>query len=135
MNIRKNPATSITELIDYELFYGLKEPNTEATIKSISVQEFEQWQTQNQDFQLIDVREAYEYDIVNLKGELIPLSAVVEQQHKINPTKPVVIHCRSGKRSAEAIQLLEKLGFKNLYNLEGGILAYAKEIDTTMPVY
>ena len=73
----------------------------------------------NVDFQLIDVREPYEYEISNLKGELIPLSQVVEQKDKIAKDKKVIIHCRSGKRSADAIRELETLyQFDNLYNLQ-----------------
>jgi adenylyltransferase/sulfurtransferase len=82
------------------------------------------------------VREDYEYDIANIGGELIPLGKVEEHINKISSDKDVVIYCRSGKRSADAIQVLEKkYGFKNLYNLKGGILAYADEIDQSLAKY
>jgi adenylyltransferase/sulfurtransferase len=88
------------------------------------------------DFQLIDVREAHEYDICNLNGELIPLSEVPHNVDKIDKNKQVVIHCRSGKRSGDSILWLEKNHkLENLYNLKGGILAWAREIDPTMPTY
>ncbi|MBX2842477.1 MAG: rhodanese-like domain-containing protein [Flammeovirgaceae bacterium] len=105
-------------------------------MKEITVKELANMVKDNTDFQLIDVREPYEYDIANLKGELIPLAQVEESFNKINSEKQVVVHCRSGKRSADAIELLEKkYGFKNLYNLKGGILAWADEIDDSLPKY
>jgi adenylyltransferase/sulfurtransferase len=80
-------------------------------------------------FQLIDVREQHEFDDMNLKGELIPMGEVMENADKIAKDKQVVIHCRSGKRSAAVIQALEtQLGYSNLYNLKGGILAYIEEV-------
>lgn len=131
----KNPTQ--TELIDYEIFCGIGQENgQDADVKEITVKELETWQAGNKDFQLIDVREGYEYDIANLGGELIPLAEVEKEVNKIASDKEVVIHCRSGKRSADAIQLLEqKYGFKNLYNLKGGILAYADEIDQSLAKY
>ena len=126
----------ITQLIDYESFCGFQ-PSTDApTVEEISVNNLKEWMERGQSFQLIDVRNKYEYDIVNLGGELIPLDAIAEQNDKINRTGPVVLHCRSGKRSAEAIiKLQSQFGFTNLLNLSGGILAYAKEIDQNLPVY
>ena len=131
----KNPTQ--TELIDYEMFCGIGQENGQtANVKEITVKELESWQAEKKDFQLIDVREGYEYDIANLGGELIPLAKVEKAVNKIASDKEVVIHCRSGKRSADAIQLLEqKYGFKNLYNLKGGILAYADEIDQSLAKY
>jgi len=87
-------------------------------------------------FQLIDVREPHEFEIANLGGELIPLGNLVNEVDKIRRDVPVIIHCRSGARSAAAVNELEKrFGFDNLYNLKGGILAYAKEIDPGISVY
>ena len=131
----KNPTQ--TELIDYEMFCGIGQENGQsANVKEITVKELEAWKDENKDFQLIDVREGYEYDIANLGGELIPLAEVEKEVNKIASDKEVVVHCRSGKRSADAIQLLEqKYGFKNLYNLKGGILAYADEIDQSLAKY
>lgn len=88
-----------------------------------------------EDFQLIDVREQKEYDFANLGGELIPLNTLPDNVDKIASDKKVVIHCRSGKRSANAIMFLERQGFDNLYNLEGGILAWSDEIDPSVPKY
>ena len=131
----KNPTQ--TGLIDYEIFCGIGQDNgQEANVKEITVKELETWQADEKDFQLIDVREGYEYEIANLGGELIPLAEVEKEVNKIASDKDVVVHCRSGKRSADAIQVLEqKYGFKNLYNLKGGILAYADEIDQSLAKY
>ena len=108
----------------------------QAEIKEITVHEFYELQYLNVDYQLIDVREPYEYDIVNLSGKLIPLEQVVANAVTIPKDKKVIIHCRSGKRSATAIRDLENIyGFENLYNLKGGILAYAEEIDNSLPRY
>jgi adenylyltransferase/sulfurtransferase len=84
----------------------------------------------------VDVREAFEYEIANLGGQLIPLSTVAANADRISLDKKVVIHCRSGKRSADAIRVLEsQFGFQNLYNLKGGILAWAEEVDTSVAKY
>jgi sulfur-carrier protein adenylyltransferase/sulfurtransferase len=89
-----------------------------------------------EDFQLIDVREPHEYDICNLEGELIPMSEIPHNVDKIARDKKVVLHCRSGKRSGDMLLWLEKNhGFDNLYNLKGGVLAWSREIDPTMPQY
>ena len=69
-------------------------------------------------------------------GELIPLDSVVDNVERIASDKQVIVHCRSGVRSANAIRALEdKFGFNNLYNLKGGILAYADEVDSSLAKY
>lgn len=131
----KNPT--LFELIDYDQFCGLKsvESNTDK-VKEITAQELHELIEKDSDFQLIDVREQFEYEFVNLNGELIPLKSLIENVEKISHNKKVVLHCRSGQRSAEAIVLLEeKYGLQNLYNLKGGILAYANEVDTSLARY
>ncbi len=136
LKVAKNPETKITELINYEQFCGIFPDAEEDAVKEITVQELDSLRNLKEDFQLIDVREPYEYDIANLGGELIPLGEVLRNTAKISKDKKVIVHCRSGKRSADAIRDLETLhGYTNLYNLKGGILAHAKEIDTTMPTY
>jgi adenylyltransferase/sulfurtransferase len=133
LKVRKDPNNalngnnpSITALIDYEEFCGLgNEINTNRQIKSINVYELEKLIVEKVDFQLIDVRETYEYDIVNINGQLIPKDSITQDVDKIEKNKKVVIHCRSGKRSADVIEILETHhGFDNLYNLEGGILEW-----------
>jgi len=122
----KNPT--ITKLIDYEFFCGLKNPNEKA-LKEITVQEFSQLQEQGEPYQLIDVREPNEYETANIGAELIPLATVAEHADRFRRDVKVVVHCRSGVRSAKAIrELEEKFGFDNLYNLKGGILAYQEQL-------
>ncbi len=105
-------------------------------MREITVQELKDMQDNNEDFQLVDVREPDEYEVANLNGELIPLGQVLQEHEKISREKKVVIHCRSGARSGNAVQLLEQQhGLDNLYNLKGGIRAYSMEIDPSIPLY
>jgi len=98
-------------------------------MKEITAKELKQLIDSKADYQLIDVREEYEFDEVNLKGQLIPMGEVMDNMEKISKDKQVIIHCRSGKRSASVIQVLESQhGYTNLYNLKGGILAYIEEV-------
>ena len=131
----KNPT--ITELIDYVQFCGLSNGEVEETeVKEISVLDLKTMFDKKADFQLIDVREPYEYDIVNLKGELIPEKQIEQYAGKIARDKKVVVHCRTGVRSKRAIlQLESQFNFDNLYNLKGGVLAYADEVDPSLTKY
>jgi rhodanese-related sulfurtransferase len=104
-------------------------------MQEITVEELKAMQDEGKDFQLIDVREDFEYEMSNLNGTLIPLGGIMIETEKIAKDKPVVVMCRSGKRSAAAIMQLEQLGYTNLYNLQGGILAWAQDIDPEMQVY
>ena len=105
-------------------------------MKEITVQQLKEMQNNKEDFQLIDIREEYEFDICNLGGQLIPMGEVADNIEKIDRNKKVVVHCRSGKRSASVIQMLEQQhGFTNLINLKGGIMAWAEEIDQEMAKY
>lgn len=104
-------------------------------MEEISVEELKRKIDNGEDFQLIDVRETFEYEVSNLGGENIPLSGIMIESDKIATDKPVIVQCRSGKRSAAAIMQLQTLGFDNLYNLEGGILAWKEKYDPNMPVY
>lgn len=104
-------------------------------MKEITVEELKSMMDGNEEFQLIDVREPFEYEVSNLNGLNIPLSGILVEVDKISKEVPVVIHCRSGKRSAQAIMLLEQQGYDNLSNLEGGILAWQEDIDPDMDVY
>ncbi len=137
LKVSKNPnLVPITELIDYDMFCGFKPKNdthTEGPLqgdkKEVSPDEFKKMQAQNIDFQLIDVREAYEYEVANLGGTLIPLSILSQKTDLISKEKQVIIHCKSGGRSAKAIAQLEQLGFTNLWNLTGGIDGFDINID------
>ncbi|MBE8712974.1 rhodanese-like domain-containing protein [Sphingobacterium hungaricum] len=104
-------------------------------MREITVQDLKSMIDRNEEFQLIDVREPFEYEVSNLNGDNIPLSGVVIESDKISKDIPVVVQCRSGKRSAQAIMLLEQEGFTNLSNLKGGILAWKEELDPELDVY
>lgn len=104
-------------------------------MKEVSVEELKEKLDSKEDFQLIDVRETFEYETSNLEGENIPLGGLLIEADKISSDKPVIIMCRSGKRSAAAVMQLEHRGFTNLYNLKGGILAWQETFDPNMPVY
>lgn len=104
-------------------------------MQEITVEELKKMQDNGEDFQLIDVREDFEYEMSNLGGELIPLGGIMIETDKIAKDKPVIVMCRSGKRSAAAVMQLEQQGYTNLYNLKGGILAWAQEIDPELNVY
>ena len=123
-------STEIKELIDYEQFCGISA--IEKPVKEISTLELENWISNGEDFQIIDVRETSEYEQINIGAHLIPLGEVIARNHEIEREKKVVIHCRSGARSAKAIRQLEEIGFDNLYNLKGGILAIEQE--TLLPL-
>ena len=98
-------------------------------MKEVTVQELKQKMDNKEDFQLIDVREEYEYDEVNIGAELIPMGNIVDNIDKISRDKQVIIHCKSGARSGSIVSVLEaQFGFTNVYNLKGGILAYLNEI-------
>lgn len=119
----KSNNVAITTLQDKYDFSCEIKPNK---IKEITVAELKSLIDNNQDFQLIDVREQFEYDDVNIGAELIPLNSILQNQFKILKDKKVILHCKSGMRSAKAITLLQENGFENLYNLKGGIDAYLK---------
>jgi adenylyltransferase/sulfurtransferase len=125
---------SIKKLIDYDSFCGLTQKSKSLDMKEVTVNELKAMMDSNSEFQLIDVREPHENEISNLGGQLIPMAEVPHNLDRISKDKKVVIHCRTGGRSGSIIQWLEKNhGFKNLYNLKGGIKAWAQEIDPSMP--
>ncbi len=128
MIVTKNRLKCLVDKTTFENYLYL-------TMKEISVQELKEKRDKGEDFQLIDVREDFEYEMSNLGGLSIPLGGILIETEKVDKTKPVVVMCRSGKRSAAAIMQLEQQGYTNLYNLRGGILAWAAEIDPTINVY
>lgn len=135
LKIKKNTTLKITELVNYDEFCGINKIN-KLEMKEITVQELKRWMDEGKDFQLVDVREQHEFDFCNLKGDFIPLNTIMDDPDKISKDKPVVVHCRSGARSANAILALsERFGHDNLLNLKGGILAWSKEIDPSVPQY
>ncbi len=131
----QNSRAKIKSLINYDEFCGIATNPTNA-MKEVTVQELKALIDSGADFQLIDVREPHEYDICNLGGELIPQGEIPHQVEKVSKDRQVILQCRSGARSGNMVQWLEKNhGFTNLYNLKGGILAWAREIDPAMPTY
>ena len=87
------------------------------------------------DLFILDVREPHEYQICNINGKLIPLGDLPKRVSELDSSREIVAHCRSGKRSADAVEFLQKAGFKKIWNLKGGILAWSDEVDPSMPKY
>lgn len=144
LKLARNPKNPLngdhptqTSLIDYDQFCGIEAPKKTANeVKEVAPDQYASWVENGESVTLIDVREPFEYAIANMGGELIPLASVVESAARIPRQGKVVIHCRSGVRSARAIQQLEsEHGFDNLYNLKGGILAYADDVDSSLAKY
>lgn len=130
MKFPQNPELKITELVDYEDFCGLK-PAPDQALPSIDVPRLQELMEDADSFQLIDVRESYEYAAENLGGILIPLAELEHNLSRIARDKPVVVHCQSGQRSAKAVRLLLDKGFREVYNLQGGLRAWKQEISAT----
>ncbi|KDN19374.1 adenylyltransferase/sulfurtransferase MoeZ [Amycolatopsis rifamycinica] len=141
VKIRKDPDTpKITELIDYEAFCGVvsDEAASAASGSTITPAELKAKFDSGENFALIDVREPHEYEIVNIKGAtLIPKDRILsgEALSELPQDKPIVLHCKSGARSAEALAALHAAGFKDATHLGGGVLAWAKQIDPSLPTY
>ena len=87
-------------------------------------------------FVLIDVREPHEYKICNIPGaKLIPLGEIGKRLGELDPQADIVIHCKSGMRSARACGILKAAGFKQVRNMKGGILAWSERVDPSVPKY
>jgi sulfur-carrier protein adenylyltransferase/sulfurtransferase len=128
----------IHQLIDYNEFCGIRgeeEPESNLLVPEISASELKQRLDQGDDLFILDVREPHEYQICNLKGHLIPLGELPRRVHELDSSHEIVAHCRSGKRSAEAVDFLRKAGFRKIHNLHGGILAWSTEVDPSVPRY
>jgi molybdopterin/thiamine biosynthesis adenylyltransferase/rhodanese-related sulfurtransferase len=141
VKIRKDPETpKITELIDYDAFCGVvsDEAADAAAGSTITPAELKAKFDNGDVFELIDVREPHEYEIVNIKGaKLIPKDRILsgEALSELPQDRPIVLHCKSGARSAEALAALHQAGFKDATHLGGGVLAWARQIDTSLPTY
>ena len=106
------------------------------TIKSITVHQLKKMMDEQQKFQLIDCREDEEYEFCNIGGELIPVGDAEENVEKIRRDIPVIVYCHTGMRSARVIAHLQRnYGLSNLLNLTGGIHAWSREIDPSVPQY
>ena len=101
----------------------------------ISVQELKAWKDEGKDFVLIDVREPSEFKTANMGGTLMPLSTLPARMPELDPEKTIVVHCHHGGRSAMAVQFLRKNGFNGATNLQGGINAWSRQIDPSVPTY
>lgn len=103
----------------------------------ISVQELNERRQNGEEIFVLDVREFFEYDLINLEGELIPLGELQNRLVEIEQykDKEVVVYCRTGSRSADAVRLLKEHGFQNARNLIGGIHEWARKIDPSFPLY
>ena len=140
LKVRKDPACplcgqnpTIRELVDYEAFCGVAPTEGLAQVPTVSVQDFAQ---SRDGALLLDVREPGEVEVANIEGShLIPLGQLSERLQELDPGRKIVVYCRSGKRSAVATQILLGQGFSDVQNLDGGILAWAAEIDPTMTRY
>jgi adenylyltransferase/sulfurtransferase len=127
----ENPT--ILSPIDYEQFCGARH---EEAVPAISAGELKRKMDAREPFELIDVREAFEYEIARIDGaKLIPLGEIAQRMDELQREQPIVVHCHSGRRSAEAVRLLLQRGFANVYNLEGGIDAWSNQVDPSVPRY
>jgi len=145
LKLKKNPECAIcgknrtiTKLIDYEEFCGIRGEEAPAMtdgIPEISATDLKARLDKGDKLFILDVREPHEYQICNLNGKLIPLGELTRRVNELDSSVEMVVHCRSGKRSADAIHFLQTAGFKKLWNLKGGVLAWADEVDPRMPKY
>ncbi len=145
LKLRKNPECpvcgehpTVTKLIDYAEFCGIRgeeAPAPQTTVPEISPRELKSRLDRGDDLFILDVREPHEYQICNLGGHLIPLGDLSRRVSELDSSREIVAHCRSGKRSAEAVEFLQKAGFRKVHSLKGGILAWSDEVDPTVPKY
>ena len=144
LKLRKNPDCpvcgknrTITKLIDYEEFCGIRgqEAPVEDVVPAISVEELKKKLDAKSDIFILDVREPHEYQICNLNGYLVPLNDLPKRVSELDSSREIIAHCKMGGRSAKAVQFLRQAGFKKVYNLTGGITAWAEKVDPGMPKY
>ena len=145
LRLRKNPACpicgehrTIDKLIDYEEFCGIRGEEAVAVtngIPEMTPRELKTRLDRGDDLYILDVREPHEYQICNLHGNLIPLGQLPNRVNELDSSREIVAHCRSGKRSADAVEFLRKAGSQKVWNLKGGILAWSDEVDPSVPKY
>ncbi|MDR3722341.1 MAG: molybdopterin-synthase adenylyltransferase MoeB [Candidatus Acidoferrales bacterium] len=145
LKLRKNPECSVcsehptlTKLIDYAEFCGIRGeegPTTVTNVPEITSRELKTRLDRGDDIYILDVREVHEYQICNLNGHLIPLGELSRRVHELDSSREIVAHCKSGKRSAQAVEFLRGAGFKKISNLKGGIVAWSDEVDPNVPKY
>jgi adenylyltransferase/sulfurtransferase len=140
LNLRRDPQCpvcgenlTISSPIDYEQFCGVRD---DGGIPGITPHELKRRMDAGERFELIDVREPFEYEIAQIDGaKLIPLGEITERLDELEREQPIIVHCHSGMRSAQAVQLLQERGFAKVYNLEGGIDAWSDQVDANVPKY
>jgi adenylyltransferase/sulfurtransferase len=147
VKLRKNPmckvcgsAPEITELIDYEAFCGVpghdQDEGTAGDAWDITPADLAERLRSGEKLRLIDVREPHELEISRLEGaDLIPLGELAERLSELDSAEELVLMCKSGARSRRALELLVSAGFRRVHHLRGGLNAWAKEVDPSMPVY
>jgi molybdopterin/thiamine biosynthesis adenylyltransferase/rhodanese-related sulfurtransferase len=132
----KNPT--ITELVDYDAFCGVvsAEAADAAAGSTITATELAAMFARGEDFLLVDVREPAEYEIVRIPGSvLIPKGELASRLAELPQDKPVILHCKTGGRSAEALATLKAAGFASAKHVQGGVTAWAQQVDRTLPTY
>lgn len=144
LKLRKNPECKvcgenpeITELIDYDAFCGVSASDTEL-VETITVEELAQLKREGVQHVLIDVRNPNELDIGRIEGSILIPERVVEDKisdYEIGKDDLVILQCKTGIRSARALVKLKKMGYSNVKNLQGGINAWARRIDPSIPIY
>jgi molybdopterin/thiamine biosynthesis adenylyltransferase/rhodanese-related sulfurtransferase len=146
LKLRKSPECpacgehpTLTKLIDYAEFCGVRGEEAvspaQTTVPEIAPRELNARLGRGDDLFILDVREPHEYQICNLGGHLIPLGELSRRVNELDSSREIVAHCRSGKRSAEAVEFLRSAGFRKVLNLKGGILAWSDEVDPSVPKY
>ena len=131
---------TITDLVDYEQFCGIPQAHAaekeEALVPTLGALELKAKFERGDKFVLLDVREDFERDICRIEGSrFIPLGQLPSRMSELDSADEIVLQCKSGVRSARALKLLSEAGFGKLLNLEGGILAWAEQVDPTVPKY
>ncbi|MBO9349225.1 molybdopterin-synthase adenylyltransferase MoeB [Chloroflexus sp. MS-G] len=145
LKLRRNPSCpvcgdhpTITALIDYEQFCGIvPEEQTLSNQFEITPRELAEWLERPDRPFLLDVRNPYEVAIASIPGtdKLIPIDQLPERINELDPSREMVVYCRSGARSGRAVELLKSVGFRKVKNLVGGILRWADEVDPSVPKY
>ncbi|APU13027.1 MULTISPECIES: adenylyltransferase/sulfurtransferase MoeZ [Actinoalloteichus] len=141
IKIRKDPAAEpITELIDYDVFCGVVSDDAQqaAARHTITPKELKERFDEGADFTLVDVREPHEFEIVRIPGSvLIPKDRILsgDALAELPQDRPIVLHCKSGVRSAEALAALHRAGFADAVHVGGGVLGWAREVDPSLPTY
>ncbi|MBO9316381.1 MAG: molybdopterin-synthase adenylyltransferase MoeB [Chloroflexus sp.] len=145
LKLRRNPSCpvcgdhpTITALIDYEQFCGIvPEEQTLSNQFEITPRELAEWLERPDRPFLLDVRNPYEVAIASIPGtdKLIPIDQLPERINELDPSREMVVYCRSGARSGRAVELLKSVGFRKVKNLVGGILRWADEVDPSLPKY